>query len=205
MPRVLATAVAAAFCDPGLRVALLCSMQFGDNTVNVWSGLGPYTWNDMTFQGIGSFGSVSTISEDSTVEAKGIVIALSGIPPDLMGEVLFETRILGDVKIWLCLFDDDGVLIPDPVLSYQGMMDEPSISDEAATCSCSITVENVLVDLNRPCFRRYTADDQQMDLADTLARLGLPSDTVDTGFRFVPQVQERITFWGRMPSSINNI
>jgi hypothetical protein len=62
-----------------------------------------------------------------------------------------------------------------------------------------------LVDLNRPCYRRYTVDDQQMDLAATLTALGLPGTTIDTIFRFVPGLQEMVTFWGTSPSSINNV
>jgi hypothetical protein len=91
------------------------------------------------------------------------------------------------------------------VLSYQGKMDQPSIDDSGKTCTVSISCENVLVDLNRDCYRRYTNDDQQLDLAATLTRLGLPSNTIDTGLRWVAGLQEQITFWGQMPSSINNV
>jgi len=84
-------------------------------------------------------------------------------------------------------------------------MDQPSIEDDGKTCSISISCENVLVDLNRPCYRRYTNDDQQIDIQATLTRLGLSSSTVDTGFRWVAGLQEQITFWGTMPSSINNV
>jgi hypothetical protein len=118
--------------------------------------------------------------------------------------VLWETRLLYRAQTWLALWDESGNLIETPVLSYQGKMDQPSIDDDGKTCSISIATENVLVDLNRDCSRRYTNDDQQMDLAATLKRLGLPSTTVDTGFRWVAGLQEQITFWGTTPSSINN-
>jgi hypothetical protein len=199
-------AFTAALCAPYVCPALFCTMTFATSIVNVWTGLGPYTWNGMTFQGIGELGSVSAISEDSTIEAKGITLTLSGIPSDMLGEVLTETRILGNVQLWLALFDPvTAALIPNPLMIYQGKMDQPSMSDDAETCTCSITVENVLVDLNRPCYRRYTNDDHQIDLAATLTRLGLPSTTVDTGMRFVAGQQERVTFWGVKPSSVNNV
>jgi len=197
--------MAAAFCGPVLRVAILASLQFGDSTVYVWSGIGPTTWNGMTFKGVGTLGSVSTISEDSTVEAKQVVFELSGIPLDLVAEVLYETRILLTAQAWLALFDASGTLIASPVLSYKGKMDEPTLSDDGQTCSIQISCEGALADLNRPCYRRYTNDDQQIDLAATLTRLGLPSTTIDTGFQYVPGIQERITFWGRLPSSTNNV
>ena len=195
----------AALAAPVLRCALLASLQFADGMQYLWSGLGPRVWNGNTYTGVGSLGSISTISEDSTVEAKGVAFTLSGIPADLVSEVLWETRILYQAQAYFALFDASGNLIADPILSYQGKMDQPTISDDGKTCSIEIACENVLVDLNRACYRRYTNDDQQIDLAATLTRLGLPLTTVDTGFRWVAGLQEQITFWGTMPSSINNV
>jgi hypothetical protein len=105
----------------------------------------------------------------------------------------------------MALFDESLEMIDSPILSYQGKMDAPEMEDDAKTCTCTINIENVLVDLDRAVYRRYTDEDQQMDLADTLARLGLPSTTIDTGFSYVAGLQEQITFWGRSPSSENNV
>lgn len=205
MPRLITPAMQAGLCASQLRCALLASLQFADGAIYVWSGIGPIIWNGNTHQGVGSLGSVSTISEDSTVEAKAVSFNLSGIPAALVAEVLWETRVLYAARCYFALFDAAGVLISDPILSYQGKMDQPTISDDGQTCSISISTENVLVDLNRPCYRRYTNDDQQLDLAATVAALGMPSGTVDTGFRWVAGLQENVTFWGRMPSSVNNV
>lgn len=188
-----------------VRLALLASLQFGDNTVYLWTGLGDMTWNGMTFKGVGTLGMIEGISEDSNVEAKGVKVSLSGVPSSLVSEVLFETRVLRTANIWLCTFDATGALIADPILSYQGKMDEPEIDDAGDTLTISINIENALVDMNRAVGRRGTDQDQQLDLADVLARLGLPSTTVDTGFTHVAGLQEQITFWGRSPSSVNNV
>lgn len=204
MPRNMTTAMATALQQKVIRLALLASLQFGDNIVNVWSGLGTMTWNGLTFQGVGALGSISTMSEDSDVEAKGVTVSLSGIPSTYMSEVLNEVRVLGTCNIWLALYDSNAVLIDTPILSYQGKMDAPEMDDDAKTCTCTIGLENILVDLNRPVFRRYTDEDQQMDLQTTLTRLGLPSTTVDTGLTHVAGLQEQITFWGVLPSSVNN-
>jgi hypothetical protein len=205
MPRVMTPAMAAALQGPVVHMALLAALEFADETVYVWTGIGPTTWNGMTFTGIGDFGEVGAISEDSSVEAKGVSISLSGIPSALVGDVMFQTRVLGNAQIWLALYDASLTLIADPFLSYQGKMDAPELSDDAKTCTCTIALENILVDLNRECYRRYTDEDQQLDLADTLTRLGLPLTTVDTGFTHVAGLQEQITFWGRAPSSVNNV
>jgi hypothetical protein len=205
MPRAMTSGVATALCAPIVRMALLSSMQFATETVYVWTGTYPLTWDSMTFIGVGDMANVDGISEDSNVEAKGVTVSLSGIPSARISDVLFETRVLYNASIWLALFDANGAIIPDPILTYQGKMDAPATQDDATTCTCTISLENILVDLNRACYRRYTDQDQQMDLADTLALLGLSSGTVDTGFSHVAGLQEQITFWGRSPSSVNNV
>lgn len=205
MPRVMTTAMANALGLPVIRLALFASLQFGDNIINVWSGLGPMTWNGLTFQGVGVLGTISGMSEDSNVEAKGVTISLSGIPSTYVSEVLNEVRVLGTCNVWLALYDATYTLIDTPILSYQGKMDAPHISDDAKTCTCTIAVENILVDLNRPVYRRYTDADQQMDLAVTLTRLGLPSTTVDTGYTHIAALQEMIIYWGQNPVSVNNL
>ncbi len=195
----------AALSAPVLRPALFVSMQFATDIVNVWTGNYPITWNGLTFSGVGDLGSISAISEGSTVEAQNVTISLSGIPSYLMSELLTEVRVLGTVNVWLALFDASGKLIPTPFNSYLGKMDQPEINDGGETCTCSITVENVLVDLNRPCYRRYTNDDQQLDLSATLTRLGLAANTVDSGFQWVPGMISRVSFWGTAPGNSNNV
>lgn len=205
MPRQMTTAAQNALVAPAVKLALLAALQFGDNTVYVWTGMGTLNWNSMAFQGVGSFADISPISEDSEVEAKGLTISLSSIPSSLMGEVLEEVRVLRTAQIWLALFDESLAIIADPILSFQGKMDAPQMDDDGKKCTCSINLENILVDMNRAVYRRYTDEDQQMDLADTLTALGLSSSTVDTGFQHVAGLQEQITFWGRSPSSVNNV
>jgi hypothetical protein len=205
MSRVLTADMISALSASVLRLALFVQLTFGDNIYYLWTGLGPMTWSGMTFTGVGSLGAVSEISEDSNVEAKNVTISLSGIPSALVMEVAYEVRLLGTCNIWLACYNADGSLIDTPVLSYQGKMDAPEMMDDGQTCTVSISLENVLVDLNRPVYRRYTADDQQIDLAATLTRVGLSSSTVDTGFQHVPATQEAIIFWGRSPSSTNNV
>lgn len=207
MPRSMTTAYATALAAPvvGTTMAILASFQFATETVYCWSGLGPLVWSSNTFQGVGDLGVIEGISEDSNVEAKGVTVSLSGIPSARVTDVLSETRILNTANIWLALLDSSRNVIADPILIYQGKTDAPELEDDAQTCTAKLALENVLVDLNRPCYRRYTDEDQQLDLAATLTALGLPSNTVDTGFIHVAGLQEQITFWGRSPSSVNNV
>ncbi len=204
MPRTLSSEMIAALAAPVVRLAVFAELQMSNETLYMWSGLGPITWNGMTFQGVGTLGKVEGISEDTTVEAKGVQISLSGIPSSMISEALDNMRLMQPVNLWLACFTAAGQVISDPVVSFSGLMDKPTIHDDGSTCTITINVENVLVDLNRPVPRHYTQADQQLDLALTLTRLGLSTTTVDTGFSHVNVIQELTVFWGSNPKSVNN-
>jgi hypothetical protein len=204
MPRTLTSQMISALTAPVVRTAIFAELQMSNETLYLWSGLGPMTWNGMTFQGVGTLGKVQGISEDTTVEAKGVKISLSGIPSNMIGEALNNVRLMQAVNLWLMCFDTGGALISSPVISFSGLMDKTSIDDDGSTSTITINVENVLADLNRPVARHYTQADQQLDLALTLQRLGLPANTVDTGFSHVNVIQELTVFWGQNPKSVNN-
>lgn len=203
MPRTLTSDMIAALTAPVLRLAIFCQIQLSNETLYLWSGSGPITWNSMTFQGVGTLGKVEGISEDATVEAKGVKISLSGIPSDMIGEALDNVRLMQPVNIWLACFNPDGTVIASPVVSYAGLTDKTSIDDDGHTSTITINIENVLADLNRPVPRHYTQADQQLDLAATLTRLGLPSTTVDTGFSHVNVIAEIVVYWGQNPRGTN--
>jgi hypothetical protein len=193
MPLQMTDAMAAALAAPVMRPALLVQMQFATATGYAWSGYGDLVWSGMTFKGLGEFGQVSPIEETNEVENKGITLELSGIAPWLMPEVLKETRILGNVTVWLACFDETGAIVPDPVIAFQGFMDAPEMVDGGKECTATLAAEDDLADLNRPCYRRYTNEDQQLDYPG------------DTGMQYVAGLQEQITFWGVTPGSINNV
>jgi len=205
MPRTLTSPMISALTAPVVRTAVFAELVMSNETLYLWSGLGPITWSGMTFQGVGTLGKVQGISEDATVEAKGVKISLSGIPSNMIAEALDNVRLMQPVTTWLMCFDSNGSLITSPVVSFAGLMDKTSIDDDGSTSTITINVENALADLNRPVCRHYTQADQQLDLALTLQRLGLPTNTVDTGFSHVNVIQELVVYWGSNPRSVNNM
>ena len=57
----------------------------------------------------------------------------------------------------------------------------------------SINCENRLLDMNTPVDRRYTQDDQQIDHPG------------DMGFQFVNGITEINIYWGKSPTTSNNL
>jgi hypothetical protein len=193
------TAFVTALQAPLLRPAYLVSMTFAPSgsppstTVNLWTGLGTLTWNGMTFNGVGNMGSVATVEEGSTVQARGTTLTLSGIDPTLLGDALTEVRQGLPVTIWFALFDSTPAIIANPVVAFQGRMDQPTITCDGATATIQINCESRLMDLNVPAQRRYTNEDQWRDFPG------------DRGFEYVNSVQEVTIYWGRTPNSTNNL
>jgi hypothetical protein len=194
MPRAgVTTAFATALAAPALRPCFFLAAQFKTETLYVWTGLYPITWDGVTWQGVGSLLGMQGISEDSEVNAKNVTLSLGCIPSDEIALIVNEIQRGLPAQVFLGLFEADGVtLIPNPVLAYTGRMDQPTINDVGDTCTVSVSVENALVDMNRSIYRRYTDADQQLDYPG------------DLGCGFVAAIQDYTVYFGQLPQSTNN-
>jgi len=194
MPRTDATsAFIAALEQKILRPALFVQAAFASTTLYLWTGRGSVSWNGHTWLGVGTLGSVSTIEEGSDVQARGIVLTMTGIDATLLTDVMTEMQQGLPVTVYLGLFDATPSLIANPVISFQGRMDQPTLDVDGSTATIQIACESRLMDLNTPAERRYTNDDQQRDYPN------------DRGFEFVNSIQELTIYWGRTSSSTNNL
>lgn len=192
MPRPMSSAMLAAIQASALAPALFVQAQFVTGTVYFWSGTGNISWNAHTWVGVGSLGSVSAVNESASLEATGIALTLSGIDATLLADVLQEMQLGAPVVVYFGLFAA-GSLIADPVPSWAGRMDQPTIDIGGQTATITINCENRLVDMNVAVDRRYTFDDSQMD------------NPGDLGLQFVNSIQEITIWWGKTPVSSNNI
>ena len=194
MPRSDATSAFVAALDANvLRPAIFVSMAFANETLYLWSGTGTVTWNGISWSGVGTLGSIASVEEGSTVQARGTVLTLSGIDPQLLGDSLSDLQQGLPVTVWLALFDSTPAIIANPVIVFQGRMDQPTITMDGTTATIQINCESRLIDMNVPAERRYTNEDQQRDYPN------------DRGFEFVNAIQEMTLYWGRTPNSQNNV
>src|SRR6266853_1586816 len=189
----MTAACLAAIQSAALRPALFVEAHFTSGPIYVWSGIGSIIWGGHPWTGVGSLGSVSTIEESSTVEAKGITLSLSGIDATLLEDILLEFQVGLPAIVTVGFFDASGVLIADPVCCFAGRMDQPTLDVTGTSATISINCENRLLEMNVAVDRRYTNEDQQRDHPG------------DRGFEFVNSIQEAQIYWGRTPSSVNNL
>jgi hypothetical protein len=193
MPRAMSADYLAAIQSAALRPALFVEANFTSGPIYVWSGVGSIIWGGHTWTGLGSLGNVSMIDEGATVEAKGITLTLSGIDPTMLTGILEEFQVGLPAIVSLGLFDMAGALIADPVGCFVGQMDQPTLDVTGTSATISINCESRLIEMNVAVDRRYTNEDQQRDYPG------------DRGFEFVNSIQEAQIYWGRTPSSVNNL
>ena len=195
MPRVMSTAMLAALTSPEIYPAIFVEANFETGPVYLWSGFGSIVWGGNTWTGIGSMGSISTISEGTAVEARGVVLKLSGIDPVLLPAVLGEFLLGAPAIAYLGLFSPGTPtsLIANPIVIFSGRMDQPALEIGGQTASIAIACEGLLVEMNTAVDRRYTPDDQQRDWPG------------DLGMNFVYGIQELNIYFGGAPTSSGNL
>lgn len=185
MSRDVTAGFATALSEQSLRPILLFEGEFASGWVRVWSGLGELSWDGKVWTGMGSLISIGALEETSDVVASGTMISLSGVPLEMVGIAIEEARQGKPGRVWLGLLDDTHSVIADPVQAFQGRLDVPEITDNAQSCTVTISYESRLIDLNTPRNWRYTHESQQA------------LHPGDRGFEHVTTIQDKEITWGR--------
>ena len=194
MSREITSAAQGASQAEVARPALLAELDFPSGFVRVnstdrsifFDSQGASPLNE--FLGVGRLGSVSTVGETSSLQARGVELALSGIPSAHISAA-FESAQGRPGRIWIGFLDDSYALIVEPVLVFSGLIDNSSI-DIGETATVTVTVESRLIAWERAKIRRYTNEDQQQ-------RFSGESPTITDKFlEFVNQTVDKEILWG---------
>ncbi len=147
-------------------------------TLYLWNGLGPIDWNGHTWLGMGKFGDLSPIIENTDLSVTGVKLSLSGIPSDLVS-IALDTLSQADIAtLWFGYLDDSGAVIVDPFAAFSGQVDTVEVEDTGATSTITISVESDLIVHHKPQGTRYTDADQKAKYP------------TDRGFEYVDKIQE---------------
>jgi len=147
-----------------IRPILLLKLEFDSvdgGDVNYWTGIGDFLYAGDTYIGVGGMAKITTITEQSSLRASGAKFELSGIPGANIALVLttdYQERL---AKLWFAVVNATQTIVGDTVLVFSGRMDVMDIEEDGQTTTIAITVENRLIDLERPSRRFYTHTDQQ--------------------------------------------
>jgi hypothetical protein len=181
--RNLESAMSAALSATRVSPIFLVMLTFKTGTRYVWSGVGNLDYAGSTYVGVGSLGTIGSISEGVDVEAKGTTIGLSGIDPVLQNECLSDIKLGAPAKIWFG-FLDDGQIVGTPFVLFAGLVDKPVLGIGVGEITISLALESRMVDLQRATQRRYTSGDQNVAHPD------------DSAFDWVEILSSQALIWG---------
>jgi hypothetical protein len=162
---------------------LLASFSFS-TPVRLWSGYGTITVGSVTYQGIGTLGTISPVEETTDLSARGINFQLSGIPSAYVSIALTENYQGKACSVLFGALDATGAIVSSPVTIFAGRMDVMSVNDDGQNATIIMSAENKLVDFRRPREVRYTQEEQEN------------LHPGDLGLEFVTAIQEKQIYWG---------
>ena len=171
--------------QPSVILTVLVDLDFPSGHVRVHDGIGPLTFGGHEYLGVGTFGGMELDAEDSEVAAKGAKLTLSGIPGDLVPDVLTETGYQRrDAILYVGLLDkESNDWIDTPEELWSGQMDYLDIQYSGNEARVELHVEDEL--RREPTQAWYTDEDQQMRFAG------------DRFFSDLPNVEIYNAVWGR--------
>ena len=137
-----------------------------------------------TWLGLGTLGALDAVTEQASMEATGVKLTLSGVPPDLIAITLAEQYQGRYCSIWFAPLKADMQLISAPVPIFSGRMDTMDV-EVGDTATITLTCESRMVAWDRAKVRRFNHEDQISRYPD------------DLGLIYVSQMVEKSLVWGR--------
>lgn len=144
------------------------------------------TYSSNTYTALGFFLNFDTIEESASISASKITLGLSGVDQQYTNLFLTENYVDRRVVIRKAFIDTSNALIADPVIIFDGRMDNPIITEDtdSGLATIGVTVSNQFVDFEKTPGRYTNHENQQ---------LYYPGDK---GFIYASQIIKDIV-WGQ--------
>jgi len=185
MARSLPSALSAEINATELKPFYAVEFLFDSGDVRFWTGLGEITANGEVWTGAGSVLSISDSAEGIDLSANGLTVLLSGLDSSIVAVALTENYRGRTCKVYMGALNATNQPVSDLYQVFAGRMDTMNIQEDGTTASISITIENVLIDLERARTRKLTDEEQ---------RKRYPGDN---SLSNVAGLQDRQISWGR--------
>jgi hypothetical protein len=161
---------------------VMVDLDFASGHVRAHDGIGPIEFGGNTYSGVGTFGSIDAVDEDSEIIAKPLKLTLSGVDASMI-----EIATAGDyqgrvatIYLGFCR-ESTNTLVADPEVAWEGYMDTMSVrlgKESFIELNCEHRLRR------EPRIARYTSADQQ---------LAYPGDLF---FDLVPKIPGYVGAWG---------
>ena len=150
--------------------------------VYVHSRTGEYSFDGNTYRGLGVFGSISSVADDTQINPQRVSLTLSNIDSDFSEYILKEAQQYQnrDVYIYFALLDENSDIIGQPITIFRGKSGNASF--EAGNKSAFVLeVYNQFAPWSKAARLRHT-DTVQRSLYD------------DTALQYVQDTLEPLTW-----------
>jgi len=143
------------------------------------------TFSSNTYTALGFFLNFDPIEESAAINASKITLGLSGVDQQYTNLFLTENYVDRRVVIRKAFISTANALIADPVIIFDGRMDNPIITEDTDTglASIGVTVSNQFVDFEKTPGRYTNHENQQLHYPG------------DNGFIYASQIIKDIV-WG---------
>ena len=189
MARSLPAALATEFGKDQLELFYAVELAFSSGTLRFWTGYGELTASGEDWTGTGLVMQISSSQENTDLSANGLSLTFSGLDTTVVSFVLGENYRGRIAKVYV------GALVSNvPTDLYQiwsGRMDTMTIVEDGQTATVQITIENILIDLERPRLRLYTDEEQKARFPG------------DESLSKVAGLQDAQIIWGRAGTNTN--
>lgn len=155
---------------PVTRTVYFAEFQFRSGTMYVSSMNEPYTWNSISWVGLGAIGAIDAVQESDSIDAKALTftlnIAQSSILALAAGDVAeYRGRA---AKLYFCPMDESFQLVDTPELCWTGIMDTLAIGMDNEQGGISLRCESRAYALKRrPSLRLNAAQQKNKHPGDT--------------------------------------
>ena len=186
MSRDISTLVQNALDDEVMYPFFAVELLFdGAQTLRLWTGVGTLSYDSNDWFGTGSLLQIDTVEETSEIAAKGATITLSGVPNEVLSLALSEPYQGRQAKVYFGVHIDGESDSASMTEVFAGYMDQMNIEENTEASTIQLTIENKLIDLERPRTARFTNAYQKYLYPD------------DKGLEFVESLQDRYLYWGK--------
>jgi hypothetical protein len=182
IPALLENALDDSVINPFFAIELLFD---GDEVLRLWTGVGILSYQSVDWFGTGQFLQIDTVEETSEIAAKGATITLSGVPSEVLSLALSEPYQGRQAKVYFGMHLDGEADTASMTEIFAGYMDQMNIEEAEGGSTVQLTIENKLIDLERPRTARFT---------NAYQKYLYPNDK---GLEFVEDLQTKELFWGK--------
>ncbi len=168
------------------RPVHLVEVIFDDENVYMTDAYKSITYGGNSYLALGSFMGFSDIEEAAEVMVSSVTLSLGGIDQAWVSRVLNKAYIDRTVKIYTAFLNDAHALIVDPIIIFEGRMDQPTIVEDpdSGKSSVSISATNAWVDFSRKTGRHTNHEETQIHFPG------------DRGFEFASEIIKDV-IWGK--------